>query len=166
MFYAADSLVRTYRKEDDVQGSRKGRGAGCGMNTQELSGKSALVTSSSKMSGACSPAELRSSYRTWPRSGTMQNRKCSPQPPLVPRTIVKGCSLLPTPIVSGLTEGLGFLLRSNESWASTSNLSAYLIGLEYGLTGREKRPHGKHIADPSFIEWMMGAPKGWTGPAA
>ena len=83
---------------------RKGRGAGCGMNTQELSGKSALVTSSSKMSGACSPAELRSSYRTWPRSGTMQNGKCSPQPPLVPRTIVKGCSLLPTPIVSGLTE--------------------------------------------------------------
>lgn len=50
------------------------------------------------------------------------------------------------------------------TWASTSNLSAYLIGLEYGLTGREKRPHGKHIADPSFIEWMDGAPKGWTGP--
>lgn len=166
MFYAADSLVRTYRKEDDVQGLRKGRGAGCGMNTQGLSGKSALVTPSSKMSGACSPAELRLSYRTWPRSGTMLNGKCSPQPPLAPHTIVKGCSLLPTPIVSGLTEGLGFLLRSNESWESTSNLSAYLIGLEYGLTGRAKRPHGKHIADPSFIEWMMGAPKGWTDPAA
>lgn len=89
-----------------------------------------------------------------------------PAPPLVPRTIVKGCSLLPTPTVSGLTEGLGFLLRSNESWESTSNLSAYLIGLEYGLTGREKRQHGKHIADPSFIEWMMGVPKGWTDPAA
>lgn len=96
----------------------------------------------------------------------MLNGKCSPQPPLVPRTIVKGCSLLPTPTVSGLTEGLGFLLRSNESWESTSNLSAYLIGLEYGLTGREKRQHGKHIADPSFIEWMMGVPKGWTDPAA
>lgn len=96
----------------------------------------------------------------------MLNGKCSPQPPLAPRTIVKGCSLLPTPTVSGLTEGLGFLLRSNESWESTSNLSAYLIGLEYGLTGREKRQHGKHIADPSFIEWMMGAPEGWTDPAA
>lgn len=149
-----------------MQESRKERGAGCGMNTQGLSGKSALVTPSSKMSGACSPAELRSSCGTWPRSGTMLNRKCSPQPPLVPRTIVKGCSLLPTPTVSGLTEGLGFLLRSNESWESTSNLSAYLIGLEYGLTGREKRQHGKHIADPSFIEWMMGVPKGWTDPAA
>ena len=54
----------------------------------------------------------------------------------------------------------------NESWESTSNLSAYLIGLEYGLTGREKRPHGKHIAAPSFIEWMMGVPEGWTDPAA
>ena len=96
----------------------------------------------------------------------MQNGKCAPQPPLAPRTTVKGGSLLPTPTVSGLTEGLGFLLRSDESWESTSNLSAYLIGLEYGLTGREKRPHGKHIAAPSFIEWMMGAPEGWTDPAA
>lgn len=149
-----------------MQESRKERGAGCGTSTEGLSGKSALVTPSSKMSGACSPAELRSSCGTWPRSGTMLNGKCSPQPPLAPRTIVKGCSLLPTPTVSGLTEGLGFLLRSNESWESTSNLSAYLIGLEYGLTGREKRPHGKHIAAPSFIEWMMGVPEGWTDPAA
>lgn len=31
---------------------------------------------------------------------------------------------------------------------------------------REKRPHGKHIAAPSFIEWMMGVPEGWTDPAA
>lgn len=92
----------------------------------------------------------------------MRNGKYYPLPPLVPRTIVKGCSLLPTPTVTALARPLGFYLRSGESWESTSNLSAYLVGLEYGLTGRAKRPHGKHIAAPSFIEWMMGTPEGWT----
>jgi hypothetical protein len=85
---------------------------------------------------------------------------------LAPRTIAKGCSLLPTPTVSGLTQPLGFLLRSDESWEIASNLSAYLIGLEYGLTGRVDRPRGRHIADVSFVEWMMGLPEGWTAPAA
>ena len=146
--------------------SGKVRAAGCGSNMQGSSAKYARNTLSSKTSGACFPWVSTSSSATWPRSGMMRNGRFYPLPPLVPRTIVKGCSLLPTPTVSGLTEGLGFLLRSNESWESTSNLSAYLIGLEYGLTGREKRQHGKHIADPSFIEWMMGVPKGWTDPAA
>ena len=75
----------------------------------------------------------------------------------MPRTIVK-VFIVAYPH-SQRADGRARLLRSNESWESTSNLSAYLIGLEYGLTGREKRQHGKHIADPSFIEWMMGAPK-------
>ena len=149
-----------------MRGSKRGRGAACGMNMQELSVKSVPGTSLLKTCVGCSPVGLRSSCKTWPRSGTMLNGKCSPQPPLVPRTIAKGCSLLPTPTVCGLTESLGFLLRSNESWENTSNLSAYLIGLEYGLTGREKRPHGKHMADVSFVEWMMGLPEGWTDPAA
>ncbi len=55
---------------------------------------------------------------------------------------------------------------SDESWEIASNLSAYLIGLEYGLTGRVDRPRGRHIADVSFVEWMMGLPEGWTAPAA
>lgn len=155
-----------YRKEEDVQESRKERGAGCGTSTQGLSGKSALVTPSSKMSGACSPAELRSSCGTWPRSGTMLNGKCSPQPPLAPRTIVKGCSLLPTPTVSGLTEGLGLLAPLERIMGEHQQSVRVSDWLGIRFDRREKRPHGKHIAAPSFIEWMMGVPEGWTDPAA
>ena len=72
--------------------------------------------------------------------------------------------MLPTPTVTGLTTPLGFCLRSTETYADTSNLSACLIGLEYGLTGRQDKALDRHIAAPYFIEWMMGAPKGWTTP--
>ena len=72
--------------------------------------------------------------------------------------------MLPRTTVKGLTEGLGFLLSSNELWENTSNLSSCLINLEYGLTGREKRPHGKYVSAPSSIVGMMGTPEGWTDP--
>ena len=143
--------------------SGKVRAADCGSNMQDLSGKSAPGRSSSKTSGGCSPWVSTSSSATWPRSGMMRNGRFYPLPPLVPRTIVKGCSLLPTPTVLTFTTN-GYFLRSGESWASTSNLMMYLIGLEYGLTGRERMPRYRHTASPSFIEWMMGAPEGWTNP--
>ena len=163
---AAVFPVRTYHKEGIVQESKQGQEAACGWNTPGLSGKSARNTRSSKTSGGCCPAELRSSCKTWPRSGTMRNGKCFLPPPLVPLTIGKGFSLLPTPTVVTETGGIGFLLRSQHTWENTTNLSSALLGLEYGLSGRAARPSGKHIAAPCFIEWMMGVPKGWTCPQA
>lgn len=68
----------------------------------------------------------------------MRNGKCSPQLPLVPRTIGKGYSLLPTPTVMGLTQAIGSLLRSDELWQTTSNMRAFLVGWVLGLTGRTK----------------------------
>jgi hypothetical protein len=59
---------------------------------------------------------------------------------------------------------MGFYLRSNETWERSTNLGAWLIGSEYGLTGRHARPSGRHMADASFIEWMMGVPRDWTLP--
>ena len=63
-----------------------------------------------------------------------------------------------------MTQNLGSYLRSKESWETSTNLSTYLLGLEYNLTGHARRPPGKHILAPSFIEWMMGVPEGWTKP--
>ena len=68
------------------------------------------------------------------------------------------------PTVTALTQSVGFYLRSKESWEKSTNLSAYLLGLEYGLSGKAAKPSGTHIPAPSFIEWMMGVPEGWTIP--
>lgn len=94
----------------------------------------------------------------------MRNGKCFPQPPLVPLIGVNGRLLLPSPTVTALTQSIGFYLRSKESWEKATNLSAYLIGLEYGLSGKAAKPSGTHIPAPSIIEWMMGVPEGWTIP--
>ena len=58
----------------------------------------------------------------------------------------------------------GYFLRSRESWASSTNLMMYLIGLAYDLKERERMPRYRHTASPSFIEGMMGVPEGWTMP--
>ena len=102
--------------------------------------------------------------RIWPRSGMMRSGKCFPQPRSVPRIAGSGFSLLPTPTVMSVTQSMGFYLRSPEVWEKATNLGAWLLGWEYGLTGRAARPSGKHMVDVSFAEWMMGVPQGWTAP--
>lgn len=44
--------------------------------------------------------------------------------------------------------------RRLETWQSTGNLTARLIGMAYGLKDREPRPPFRLIAAPSFVEWM------------
>ena len=94
----------------------------------------------------------------------MRNGKCFPRPRSAPRIAGKGFSLLPTPTVMGVTRSMGFYLRSGETWEKSTNIGAWLLGWEYGLTGRAARPSGKHMVDVSFAEWMMGVPQGWTAP--
>lgn len=151
-------------REENMRELRKGRAAACGSNTHGSSGKCVPGTSSLKTSGGCSPMGLRSSCKIWPRSGMMRNGKCFPQPPLAPLIGVSACLLLPTPTVTSLTQSIGCYCRSKESWEKATNLLAYLIGLEYGLSGKAAKPSGAHILAPSFIEWMMGVPEGWTIP--
>lgn len=149
-----------------MQVSKKGRGAGCGTSTQGLSGKSVPVTLSSKMSGACSPAELRSSCGTWSRSGTMLNGKYSPQPPLGAPHHRERVFIVAYPH-SQRADGRARLLAPLERIMGEHQQSVRVsdwLGIRFDR--REKRPHGKHIAAPSFIEWMMGVPEGWTDPAA
>ena len=97
-------------------------------------------------------------------AGMMRNGKCFPRPRSAPRIAGKGFSLLPTPTVMGVTRSMGFYLRSGETWEKSTNIGAWLLGWEYGLTGRAARPSGKHMVDVSFAEWMMGVPQGWTAP--
>ena len=91
----------------------------------------------------------------------MRNGMCFQRPPLAPLTAVKGLLLLPTPAVMD-TQNVSNYLRSHEIWPKATCLTARLIGMEFNYVDREPRPPYRLIAEPSFVEWMMGVPKGWT----
>lgn len=99
---------------------------------------------------------------TWPASGWMRNGQCYRLPPLDPPTFGKEFSFLPTPTVT-TSRNLNFCLRAHETWETTSNLGALLLGMESNLTGRTAKPSGGYVVRPAFIEWMMGFEPGWTG---
>ena len=95
----------------------------------------------------------------------MRNGTCFQRQPSVPLTCVRGLSLLPTPAVFD-NQGLAQYLRRTHTWQNVGVLTARLIGMVYGLKDREPRPPYRLIPDPSFVEWMMGVPIGWTDCAA
>lgn len=98
---------------------------------------------------------------TWPRAGMMRSGTCFLRPPLAPLTCASASSLLPTPAaIEG--EPIRQYLRRDETWLSTSNLTAKLIGVAYALKDREPKPPYRLIPALSFVEWMMGVPIGWT----
>ena len=156
------SPVRTSLQAVNGQVSIKAHGRASGSSSSALSKSCSRRGCLLRMSEGYSPAELRSSSRTWPRSGTMRNGRCYPQPSSVPRISVKEFLLWPTPTITGTANPLGSLLRAGETWQSTSNLTARLCGMEYLLQGRESYPVGRHYPAPEFIEWLMGVPKNWT----
>ena len=117
------------------------------MNMRDSLKKSGRDMSSLKTCRGCSPQGLRQSCRIWPRAGMMRSGKCFPRPRSAPRIGASGFSLLPTPTVMGVTQSMGFYLRSVETWEKATNLGAWLLGWEYGLTGRAARPSGKHMVD-------------------
>ena len=129
------------------------------MNTRDSLKKSGRGMSSLKTCRGCSPQGLRQSCRIWPRAGMMRSGKCFPRPRSAPRIGASGFSLLPTPTVMGVTQSMGFYLRSVETWEKATNLGAWLLGWEYGLTGRAARPSGKHMVDVSFAEGVRPLPR-------
>jgi len=53
-------------------------------------------------------------------------------------------------------------LRSCETWETTRHLTAKLIHFQYHLSAREPKLMGQCVANPSFIEEIMGYPTGYT----
>lgn len=79
-----------------------------------------------------------------------------------PLMSARGSGLLPTPSASEAFHGGKQYLRASETWEDCNCLTAKAIGMAYGLKGRQKKPSGKFILDPSFTEWLMGWPTGHT----
>lgn len=154
------SLARISASPAKERASRAS-GPDYGPNTPESFASYDHATRSWKTSRRSSAGASTAYLGTWPRSGMMRNGMCFRRQPLAPLTCVKGLSLLPTPAaIEG--QPVRQYLRREETWQSTGNLTARLIGMAYGLKAREPRPPYRLIAAPSFVEWMMGVPIGWT----
>ena len=113
----------------------------------------------------CAPKDWMLCWGTFPASGMMQNGKLFLQPRLGPRTLENGCSLLPTPTVTGTCKSLGYYLRRGQTYLNCTNVGSCVLSLELGFQGREEKPRGRFIVEPRFVEWMMGIPAGWTDPS-
>jgi hypothetical protein len=92
---------------------------------------------------------------TWPPSGVIQSGRAFPRQPLVPRTSVTGSGSWLTP-------------SANEDAAGTVNGN-----MQRMLThqAKESDPDGTAAGgqlNPTWVEWLMGFPPGWTdlGPSA
>ena len=116
-----------------------------GPTCTESSEKSSRLSSSSK-TPRTSPNEVSKSYsKTLRISGSMRNGVCSPRPRLVPLTKEDGCGWsLPTPTTAGNEHS-----PTMQHWRAHQNMSK--------LSGRVGGS-----PDPSFREWMLGLPIGWT----
>ena len=84
---------------------------------------------------------------TWPRSGTMQNGECWERMPLERRIVESVFGLwLPTPTVSGNHNRKGSSATSGDGLATAVAKMAQ---------------HGGPL-NPTWVEWLMGWPLGWT----
>ena len=111
----------------------------------------------------------------WPRAGMTRNGIAYRQPPLVPRTSATGSSLWPTPTASDGTGGPGnsgreggLNLRTAVRWP-TPTARDWKDGASIGkapvnsLLGRAVGPSPESGSlNPTWVEWLMGFPIGWT----
>ena len=83
---------------------------------------------------------------TWPPSGMTRNGQAYRLPPLVPRTSVGESLLWPTPTARDW--------RSDKGKQTDQEL--------YGTRGRPLPRVAGGMLNPTWVEWLMGFPAGWT----
>ena len=117
---------------------------------------------------------------TWPAAGTMRNGIASPRPPLVPRTSATGSSLWRTPHAS---DGEGGIMEMRPGTAGHYKLRDHVQPINAAMwptplpsdvdggrttkgslrqdeTGLRQMVGGQ--LNPTWVEWLMGFPIGWT----
>ena len=137
----------------------------------------------------CLDVGLTTSSVTWPRAGMTRNGSAYALPTLVPRTAGKGCSLWPTPTardhkdtgpnvnyakLASKSKLAGAVMTRPRLWP-TPQASDYKNrgNLSSGSVRRrmEKRKQlnlSMVVSDtsgslnPTWVEWLMGFPAGWT----
>ena len=145
---AEASPAKTYRKLASGRGSTESA-AVCGGKWQDWFARfdpdsCSWKTSQISLFGGCTEFSV-----TWPHWGFMLSGECFQLVGSVPHIAANGCGLLPTPRSSrGFTNpGTGTFCPS------VTEVLCDRLGIP--LDGR-LRP------TPSYVEWMMGFPEGWT----
>lgn len=133
-----------------------------------------------KTSGDCSQRMLDGSSEewceTWPRSGIVSNGIAYRRPPLVPRISGIGRSFWPTPTATDYKGCSDNWHKNRGKRKSPMEYAQQEIWKEGGtiLSGPKLRASylraathpndgkGSSYPHPSFVEWLMGFPIGWT----
>ena len=115
-------------------------------------------TSSWRMSQLCLVGEMEGGLveysETWPDCGTMQRGIAYRQHNLVRYTKEKGSSFYPTPAAH---EGrLGYQRRDTGKKGTQKSLTTVVVDLE----GGRNKTTGQ--LNPTWVDWLMGFPIGWT----
>ena len=134
---------------------------GSGPNFSDLWAYYDPDTSSWKMSQDCLPLtedtlSVRSSV-TWPTSGMTVNGRCYPLPMSARRTSASASGLWPTPTTSDASGGGNRNSENSKAHAGVSLTDAC-------LTGESSTPRSEVSGqlNPTWVEWLMGFPDGWT----
>ena len=140
-------------------------------------------TSSWKTSTPCSAGGWDEYSETWPCAGMMRNGTVCRRPPLVHHISAKGFSSLPTPTVSAATQGVNqpdgkrgqTLLGAarGQKWAYWPTPLARDSRTHKGNVPPPGHQGGLNLGqaiggtlNPTWVEWLMGFPIGWTDSEA
>jgi hypothetical protein len=140
--------------------------AGYGRSTPELLARYDRATSSWRTSQLCLDGDLSEFSETWPRSGLMRSGTAYLLPPLVRLTDETGSGLWPTPaaVSYGTNQGGGMgrvgpirpsletMARQN-LWPTADRYSGLQSYGQNAILGS---------LNPTWVEWLMGFPLGWT----
>ena len=132
------------------------------------------ATSSWRTSQLCLVEGLESFSETWPRSGIMLNGIAYRLPPLAPLTDETDSGLWATPTVCGNYNRKGASATSGDGLATQVRMWPTPVARDYRSPGRSRLERtGSKSGDclpqvvggqlnPTWVEWLMGFPAGWT----
>lgn len=159
------------RSQLPAREEEKPMNAGFGPRCEELLPTIGPDGSSSRTSEGSPPGGLRRSWKTWKPSATKERLTSHPLVPLVPHTNAKECSLLPT-LSAGepgwrhieiVDKNGDFPTHQHQRWYDRETMRWVQKGTHHVLSFLVGVPFADGMRlHPSFAEWMMGFPKGWT----
>ena len=165
--------MRTFPRPATLRVS-KGNAAGCGLNTLESFAHYDLNSLSWKMYQLCFGGILAEFLGTWPRAGIMRSGNVYQLLPLALPTSGSASGLLPTPQsqdyqpicwarAERLVRGLKGRAHSGNAGGCMNLQDSMAAGwmLRQRLALRPPRGNMPR-ANPSYWEFLMGFPEGWT----
>jgi len=182
MSSVAASPARTSASPEKAQALRASAAA-YGQSTPDLLASYDRSTSSWRTSQLCLVEGLTVFSETWPRSGLMRNGTAYQLPPLVPLTEETGSGLWPTPVVPN---GGRSVAHVNEWRGRTAYHNGKKVQVDLAqVVKRWPTPVARMWKDngspseyrrnevplaalvggalnPTWVEWLMGFPLGWT----